>query len=306
MFGESAGGALVSALVASPEARGLFHRAISQSGTSSGVPMRAMATLAEAEAAGVEVATALGATSLSALRATSAEDVQSMGRGLRPMVDGKYLPRTVDAMYAAGEQHDVDVLLGSNKDEGAFPFFGLNAESAARFSTEARERWGERANAFFDVYPTGSAARDQASQLAAFNDEYAWQMRNWAQLQAKRGNGRAWVYFFTQEPPGAPGQPSRGAMHTAEIPYVFNIPSENWTDADRALAETMSSYWVNFAATGDPNGNGLPVWPRFRDKSSGRAMLLGPRLEPQAPLDGVKLSLYDGLWSRQMRRATGN
>ena len=307
LFGESAGGALVSALVGSPEARGLFHRAVSQSGAWGGAGQIApMTRLAEAEAAGRETAAALDARSLAELRARPAEDVLRMGSGLRPIVDGKYLPEDLSVTFSQGRQYDVDVLLGSNRDEGNFPFFGLNAESAERFAVTTRERWGEHADTFLAAYPVGSANERQASQLAAFSDEYSWQMRNWAHLQAKLGRARAYVYYFTHEPPGAPGQPSRGAMHTAEIPYVFNNPSTNWVAADRALAEILSSYWVNFAASGDPNGSGLPVWPEYRDKSDGRAMLLGSDMRPETPFARAKLALYDAFWERQLKALGGN
>ena len=105
---------------------------------------------------------------------------------------------------------------------------------------------------------------------------------------------------FTHEPPVAAGQPNRGAMHTAEIPYVFNIPGRLWTDVDRALAEAISSYWVNFAATGDPNGQGLPAWPQYRDKKTGRAMILGDKVEGESAPDTARLALYDAMFLRQL------
>ena len=92
-------------------------------------------------------------------------------------------------------------------------------------------------------------------------------------------------------------------MHTAEIPYVFNIPGRLWTDTDRALAETMSSYWGNFAMTGDPNGKGLPAWPQYRDQVSGRAMILGDKVEAESAPDTARLALYDSLFTKQLKAA---
>jgi para-nitrobenzyl esterase len=137
--------------------------------------------------------------------------------------------------------------------------------------------------------------------LAAFRDELSWQMRTWAELQARLGRAKAYVFYFTHEPPAAQGQQSLGATHTAEIPYVFSPPPPGgaWSDLDRKLADTMSSYWVNFAMTGDPNAGGLPVWPAFREKATSQAMVLDSQTEPEARPDTARLSLYDALWARQ-------
>jgi para-nitrobenzyl esterase len=306
IFGESAGGGLVAAMLGSPEAKGLFQRAISESAGWMGVSMAPMLALAEAEQSGVQMASTMGATSLADLRAKSAEELQKGGRGLRPIVDGWYLREDLSIAFAQGRQHEADVLVGSNKDEGTFPFFGVNAESAKRFESVSRERWGDQSDAFLKLYPAGSEAESSASQLAAFRDELSWHMRTWAELQARRGKSKAYVYYFTHEPPAAGNQPSRGATHTAEIPYVFNnLPANReWPEADRKLADQMSSYWVNFASKGDPNGQGLPVWPAYKDKVSGRAMVLGPTVAPESAPETARWALYDALWAKQRSRTS--
>jgi para-nitrobenzyl esterase len=242
----------------------------------------------------------LGVTSLAELRAKTAEELLKGGRGLFPIVDGWYVKEDLSIAFAQGRQHEADVLVGSNKDEGTFPAFGLNAESAKGFGSAARERWGDLSEAFFKLYPARTEAESQTSQLTWVRDEMSWQTRNWAELQSRRGNSRAYVYHFTHEPPGAGNQPSRGATHTAEIPYVFNNPPANrqWTEQERKLAEVMSSYWVNFASTGDPNGKGLPAWPAYKDKKTGRAMILGPTVEAETAPDTARWALYDALWAR--------
>jgi para-nitrobenzyl esterase len=138
--------------------------------------------------------------------------------------------------------------------------------------------------------------------LTAFRDEFSWQMRRWAELQARRGKSRAYVYYFTHEPPaGSVPAGAAGAAHTAEIRYVFNNPPANreWPEQDRTLAEVMSSYWVNFASKGDPNGRGLPAWPAYKDKATGRAMILGPTVEPEAAPNTKLWVLYDTWWAGQ-------
>ena len=122
-------------------------------------------------------------------------------------------------------------------------------------------------------------------------------MRLWAQWTAQKGR-KAYLYYFTHEPPVAAGQPSRGATHTAELSYMFNnlTPGRPWADADRTLAEQMVSYWANFIISGNPNGKGLPQWNAFGDKSP-KPMVLGETVEP-AP-DAVRISLYDGFLAKQ-------
>jgi para-nitrobenzyl esterase len=141
-----------------------------------------------------------------------------------------------------------------------------------------------------------------------------WHMRLVAIDQTKPGK-QAWQYYFTHEPPTDPGTRNLRATHTAEIPYVFNnlkaprvypdASSPELASAsakEREFAEVVSSYWVNFARTGDPNAKGLAPWPAFRDAAAGRAMILGPQAEPPS---AAKLALYDKLYARQMATLSG-
>jgi para-nitrobenzyl esterase len=308
LVGESAGAALESVLVGSKEAKGLYARVIAESASWSGVRMEKMQTLAEAEAAGKATAEKIGANSLADLRAKSADDIMKLAAG-RPIVDGWYVTEDLSKTYAQGRQTDVDVLVGSNQNEAGFAFFGVPKGSAAEFRTQIRDRFADRADEFLKIYPAATDAESNAAQVASFNDEVAWNMRSWAMSQSKRGKGKAYQYFFTKVPPAAGNQPSRGAIHTAEIPYALGNAARNWTDADRKLSETMTAYWVNFAASGDPNGKGLPEWPEFLPQY-GNAMMLGDKVEPVQPLSADRIALYDFAFARMMnpvaRATSGN
>src|SRR5215475_7877425 len=298
LVGESAGAALESVLVGSKEARGLYHRVIAESASWSGVRMEKMQTLTEAEAAGKAAAEKLGVKSIAELRAKPADEIMKMASG-RPIVDGWYVTEDLSKTYASGRQTDVDVLVGSNQNEAGFAFFGVPKGSAGEFAAQIKDRFADRADQFLKIYPAGSDAESNASQIASFNDEVAWNMRSWAMSEAKRGKGKAYLYFFTKVPPTNGNQPNRGAIHTAEIPYALGNAARNWTDADKALSETMTSYWVNFAAAGDPNGQSLPDRPQFLPQC-GNVMMLGHRVDAGEPLDASRIALYDYAFARLM------
>ena len=308
LVGESAGAALESVLVGSQQGKDLYQRVIAESASWSGVRMEKMQTLAEAEAAGKAGAEKIGATSLADLRSKSADEIMKMPAG-RPIVDGWYVTEDLSKTYATRRQSDVDVLVGSNENEAGFPFFGVPKGTAAEFVAQVKERFGDRADAFLKIYPARTDAESNAAQVASFTDEVAWNMRSWALSQSNKRKGKARLYFFTKTPPANGNQPSRGAIHTAEIPYALGNPARNWTDADRALSETMTSYWVNFAASGNPNAKGLPVWPEFQS-DRGRTMILGDRVESAEPLKADKIALFDFAFAKMMgqspRATSGN
>ena len=235
VFGESAGANLTAALVGSPMAKDLFQRVIAQSSGWMGVTMAPMPSLAQAEEDGNKVAVALGGGSLDALRTKSAQDVLKAGasapRTWQIIVDGRYIPEDLSMTFAQGKQHAVDVLVGSNKDEGTFPFFGVRpATRSSSWPTPGRAlaTWLTR---FLKLYPTGSEAEARTSQLAAFRDELSWQMRTWAELQAKLGRPKAYVFYFAHSRRRRRANKPRGDPHGGN-PYVFATPAPGraWTD----------------------------------------------------------------------------
>ncbi len=300
--GDSAGAASIGNLMGSPRTKGLFQRAIAESGAWIGLSVGHTMTLAEAEQAGVKTAETLGAPTLADLRAKPAADVLKGGRGGGPIVDGYFLPEDVGKVFAEGKQNDVPVLLGSNKDEGTF---FAQPTTAAKFIEQAHRRYGDLADQFLKLYPAGSDEEANASQLAAFRDELGWVMHNWASLQTKTGKSKAYLYYFTHEPPeGANASPrggrGSGATHGAEAAYVFEnlLGPRPWTDLDHQLADTISSYWVNFAANGNPNGKGLPVWPAFNEKKNER-LVLGDKVEVGPGLAQAQLAYYQTRYDKR-------
>ena len=108
---------------------------------------------------------------------------------------------------------------------------------------------------------------------------------------------KAFVYYFQRVNPGAG---ARGATHGAEIPYMFGNPGNAWTDVDTKLSDQMTSYWVNFAATGDPNGKGLPVWEAYdAKKNDGKAMVFGDTAGMGAQIGADRLKFYDAAYAKQ-------
>jgi para-nitrobenzyl esterase len=297
--GESAGSMLVSAMVASPQGKGLFQRAIGQSGAWMGISIGRMTTRPQAEENGEKMAQTLGASSLAELRAKPADELLKNSRGgFAIIVDGWYVPEDLSITYQNHKQNDVDLLVGSNHDEGTF--FSRGPVIAEQFSGTAKRRFSDQADSYLKLYPASSDTEAGASQLAAFRDEMGWHMREWAQLQSERGKAKAYLYYFTHVPPSAPGQPSRGATHTADLAYMFNNepPNAMWTDVDKKLADTMSSYWVNFATTGNPNGKGLPEWPAYSAKKGEKNIVLGDTVMVGQGIDPPMIAFYDSYYAK--------
>jgi para-nitrobenzyl esterase len=292
IFGESAGSWSVHNLVGSPLAKGLFHRAIGESGARFAITT----TLTEAEQAGLKFAGSIGAPDVAALRAKSADALQgAAGFQTVSNADGWVLPATMAEIFAAGKQNDVPVLIGSNRDEGSI--FTNESTTADTLKETARRRFGQDAEAVLKLYPASSNQEARRAQANMMRDQtFGWEMRTWARLQ-QTGKSKVFLYYFTQVPP-LPDAEWLGAQHGAEIPYAMNWPNGGqatnvaWTEADRTLADQVSSYWVNFAATGDPNGKGLPAWPAY-SRAAERALELGPSIRPMPIPNAAALDLID-------------
>jgi para-nitrobenzyl esterase len=306
IFGESAGAGMVANLMTIPAAKGLFERALGESSAWSTARIAPLSTLADAEQEGVKLADGVGAKSLAELRTKPAEAILKAGRGTGPVVDGYLIREDPGKVFVAGKQIEVPVLTGSNRDES----FGGNPKSAAEFVEQARKRFGDQADAFLKLYPADSDEQARESAFYSGRDEMAFVMRNWARLAAKPGKSKSFVYYFTQQPPRlenargpfAPG-PHGSATHVSEILYAFGHldNSRPWTDSDRQVADEMSSYWVNFARSGDPNAKGLSNWPLFDGKSQSVMVFGNPPAGAEAPSE-ARLAFFQSYFDKLTAR----
>jgi para-nitrobenzyl esterase len=279
IFGESAGSWSVNVLVASPLAKGLFHRAIGESGGSFG-PMAYLKEdrekLPAAEKVGAAFGKAARADSLKALRAVPAEKIVELfnndpeGKKFRtsPNVDGWVLPDEIRNIFARGKQNDVPVIVGSNANEmTTLTVPATVPKTIDDYRKRIATQYGEMARDIDLVYPVKSDADAAGAYLGVVRDvTFTLQMRTWARMTST-GRAKAYLYSFSHVPPN-PNSKYLGAYHAGEIAYVFgNLPQNSLIqEADHRLADTMSAYWVNFAKTGDPNGKGLPKWTAYNTK----------------------------------------
>lgn len=283
IFGESAGSQAVSLLMGSPMAKGLFHRAIGQSGSS----LQQLPSLAEIGIRGAAYAGALGASSvvksIEELRAMPAERINAGATwdfaGGAPMVfapgiDGHVFPASMEEIFRKGQQNDVPLLAGYNKRE-AVPFLveTLPHSTAAEFHAAAQLVFGPQKMAEFQaLYPTdtpvalNAAAEDLHADIRQKAETWAWLTQH-----ARTGKSPVYGYHFAYESPYSPI-----ASHVADVAFVFGTLAPQFFapkappagPADRKISNEMMSYWVNFAAKGDPNGPGLSPWPEFRTTAS--------------------------------------
>jgi len=284
--GQSAGSMSVNCLVASPLAKGLFIRAIGQSGACFS---RNQATLEAAEKAGLEAAKSVNASSLAELRSEPSEEIMKMRAPSMPIIDGYVLPEQVADVFAAGKQNPVDLLTGWNQDEGLM--FGP-VRKADDYREQVKRQYGDQAEKLLEFYPATDDAVAAQSQLALSRDTiFGTQNYAWASAQAKAGGKRVFVYRFTRKVPGTGEYAKYGAFHTGEVPYAYdNLKCVNrpWQPVDHELAKTISTYWANFMRTGDPNGNGQPHWPAYNLAES-NVMLLGAEVKASAIPDRASL-----------------
>jgi para-nitrobenzyl esterase len=301
IFGESAGSFSVSAQMASPLAKGLFLRAIGESGAAfsrSGLSFDAMSARAEKDAKLVKEK--LGASTLAELRAVPAEKLlapfvppQSSGFDFGPDVDGYFLPESVPAVFAEGKQNDAALLAGWNHDEGSFEIaYSAHKPTAESFKATAKKDFGDKADEFLKLYPADTDEHAQRSAQDYAGDTFiALSTWAWIEAQSKTGKQPVYRYRFDMAPFSKnPDAPRMGAYHSAEIEYVFGqLDSKTdvvWRDSDRQVSEMMQKFWANFAKNGNPNGPGLPKWPPYTASDGWPVMILSA--EPAAHKDDLR------------------
>lgn len=284
--GQSAGSMSVNCLVASPLAKGLFNKAIAESGANMVTSaQRPSPNLQDAEKDGLKMAQTLGASSVSELRKMSAEELQKKAQGSRPIVDGYFLPEPIPQIFAKGKQNNVALLTGWNENEN------YTAEKKLTdFQKQLQDQFGDASTAL--KYYAANNDVEAAASHARFSRDIVFGVQNytWANVQS-RVNKNVYVYRFTRIVPATGEYKKYGAFHTGEVPYAYDnlkFVDRPWEPVDQELANTMSTYWANFIKTGNPNGGGLPQWPKYSEQKK-EIIVLDKKVEAKRMSDAETL-----------------
>ena len=281
IYGQSAGAGSVWLLMQSPLARGLFERAIIMSGPAV-IPAKMITgerSLAAAEKQGQEVASRLGAQSLDQLRALPAEKIiKDSGRARWAPIEDGWVIR-------AGwhPEHEVTVINGMVAEDIGIGYYGNGPAPAVTlkdYHKTMQEICGAEALECQKLYPAGNDLQAAAAIRSALQDRARVSLYKWGVRQTSL-SPHFYTYYFNQKIPW-PQHSNYGVFHSSELPYVFDnlgLMDRPWQPADRRVASEMSSYWTDFAKTGNPNGKGLPEWPLFH-VGNFTTMQLAARMEP--------------------------
>ncbi len=311
IFGESAGSFSVSALMASPRAKGLFQRAIGESGAFFGSTL-SLLPLPQTEMRDVEFAKkSLGTDSLTSLRAKPAAEILAAASKQKriwfsPNIDGYFLPRDVCSIFEAGEESPVPLMAGWNADEGSYDaVLGRHAPTLRNFRTRVRAKFGDNADRLLKVYSAENDAQAKRAAQDLAGDQFIG-YSTWKWLEMHR-NVALYRYQFDQTLPPDPAVKQKPgsepeAPHASEIEFVFDMLFSRklpWRPADRKTSDIMGSYWTNFAKTGDPNGPGLPRWPVYRSSDGYQVMHLSGDPRPVADGHRGRYEFLDSLSPRK-------
>ena len=294
IFGESAGGTSVHALIASPRSKGLVHRGIAQSPW---VTASNYAPLDDATENGRQwIDTHFeGIDSLVKLRALSAEDLfaaQEAGYAVAVTVDADFMPHHAVDVYGRGEQQDVPVIAGTNTDEGTifqgmFPF-----DTPEDYRTAMQEQFGDHASTILDLYPATDARSLFAAKNQLITDTWFVQNTRNMLVGMAKVSSKGWQYHFSRR---APQAPMLGAFHGMEISYAFGNLDADASAEDQALSEAMTRYWVQFAKTGNPNVEGLPEWPAY-EPDTDQHLELGDEIKAGAGYRKDAVDALNEIW----------
>ncbi len=267
IFGESAGGGAVNTLMTMPSVRGLFQRAIAESGggRDDGVPL----TVAEQKGEAFAKGAGIDGNDLKALRAIPADKVKGSmtltnteaATYSGPMIDGRLVTDRIDAVFRAGKQAPVPYLAGGNSYEIGF----VPAPLRGAFTAIIGKSLGDAQPGVLAAYGSQQAYDHSVASDAVFN-EPARAVAGW------NAANTSYLYQFDYVPTSKRGT-SPGAEHGSEVPFVFGtIDAAGYavSDEDRKMATLIGDYWVAFAKGGNPNGSGRPLWPRYQPSNPSR------------------------------------
>ena len=259
--GQSAGSMSVNCLVVSPLAKGLFNKAIAESGANF---TRGNTSKEQAVEGSDKYAALFGKSSLEDMRKIPAEELLKKTSSMRGVyIDGVVLPEHVLDIFQHKKENKVVLLTGWNQDEGIS--MG-KPKDAKTFVAETKSQYKEKGEDVLRYYPGSDDEQAAASQKAMARDlVFGMQNFAWSNMAVENGS-KVFVYRFKKLVPENKEGSKYSAFHTGEVPYAYNnlkFVNRPFTNVDHALAKTMSQFWINFIKTGNPNGNQLPTWPLY-------------------------------------------
>jgi para-nitrobenzyl esterase len=322
IFGESAGGGSVLCLMVAPASKGLFHAAVAQS-----APGMNMLRLHDADK-GQETAEHFGESLMAACGLKGSVDAKQMRHldantlsnatpmegagagGLRlkpialkvgPIVDGQVIPDNPNALFASGHEHPVPLIVGNTKDEMALMLLTAKfPNDMASYQKKVKDEFGDQAEAVEKAYPANDPGQMRSAIIQLTSDlSFVSETRFVARTHSAAGQ-KAYRYQFSRGT-NRSFLKTLGAHHGAEVSYVFQLPSARSDESGTRISQNMGRYWINLAATGNPNSQGLPNWPAYAANSEEMVdfgqdvtILKGPRNEQLDLIERILRGPADG------------
>jgi para-nitrobenzyl esterase len=300
--------------MASPLSKTLIAKAIGESGGAFHSNSHNDTTLAEAEQEDAAFAqTALHASTLADLRKLSPDEIIAAASAhttpppphFGPVVDGYFLPQSVPAIYAAGQQAHIPLLAGWNADEvRSMVTMSPVPTTIVTFTAEATKNFGDRATEFLTVYPAATDAEAVQSAGDYVSDKFiAYSTWAWIEAQVNTGQAPVFRYRFDLAAPADKFHPlGSGAFHSDDIEYVFGTLDSRQQATirpeDRALSDQIQKYWTNFARNGDPNSPNLPTWPTYKSATDWQVMHLNATSQAQPDTHRARYLFLQSVWSK--------